>query len=107
VESFDLDAALAEAEAQPSPSPATCGSWASTVCSVETAQTSRTLFIKPIEFHTRPGDICYEPFSGSGTQIIAAERTGRICYAMEMEPRYCDVARARWEAFSGESATRA
>jgi DNA modification methylase len=44
------------------------------------------LFIHPIEFHTRPGDICYEPFSGSGTQLIAAEHTGRICYAMEMEP---------------------
>ena len=64
------------------------------------------LFIRPIEFHTRPGDICYEPFSGSGTQLIAAERTGRLCYAMEMEPRYCDVAKARWEAFSGQKATR-
>jgi DNA modification methylase len=65
------------------------------------------LFIRPIEFHTRPGDICYEPFSGSGTQLIAAERTGRLCYAMEMEPRYCDVAKARWEAFSGQKAIRA
>jgi len=65
------------------------------------------LFVRPIEFHTRPGDVVYEPFSGSGTQLIAAERTGRVCYAMEMEPRYCDVARARWEAFSGEKAKRA
>ncbi len=64
------------------------------------------LFIKPIEFQTRPGDICYEPFSGSGTQMIAAERTGRLCYAMEMEPRYCDVAKARWESFSGQKAVR-
>ena len=64
------------------------------------------LFIRPIEFHTRPGDICYEPFSGSGTQLIAAERTGRLCYAIEMEPRYIDVARARFEAFSGEKAKR-
>src|SRR6266516_4437489 len=64
------------------------------------------LFLKPIEFHTRPGDICYEPFSGSGTQLIAAERTGRVCYAMEQEPIYCDVAVRRWEAFSGEKATR-
>jgi DNA modification methylase len=43
------------------------------------------LFLRPIEFHTRPGDIVYEPFLGSGTQLIAAERTGRICYAMEQE----------------------
>ncbi len=64
------------------------------------------LFVRPIEFHTRPGDICYEPFSGSGTQLIAAERTGRICYAMEQEPIYCDVAVRRWEAFSGERARR-
>jgi DNA modification methylase len=64
------------------------------------------LFLKPIEFHTRPGDIVYEPFSGSGTQLIAAERTGRLCYAMEMEPRYVQVAVARWEAFSGQKAVR-
>jgi DNA modification methylase len=65
------------------------------------------LFVRPIEFHTRPGDICYEPFSGSGTQLIAAERTGRLCYAMEQEPRYVDVARLRWEAFAGQKAVRA
>ena len=52
------------------------------------------------------GDICYEPFLGSGTQIIAAEKLGRRCYAMEQEPLYVDVARYRWEAFSGEKATR-
>ena len=50
------------------------------------------LFIRPIEYHTEPGEIVYEPFSGSGTQIIAAERTGRVCYAVEQEPTYVDVA---------------
>ena len=64
------------------------------------------LFMRPIEFHTEVGDICYEPFSGSGTQIIAAERLGRRCYAMEQEPRFVDVARMRWEAFTGEKAVR-
>ena len=64
------------------------------------------LFIRPIEFHTRSGDIVYEPFLGSGTQLIAAERTGRLCFAMEQEPRYCDVARLRWEAFSGGKAVK-
>ena len=64
------------------------------------------LFIRPIEYHTEPGDIVYEPFSGSGTQIIAAERTGRVCFAMEQEPAYVDVAVKRWEAFTGGAATR-
>lgn len=64
------------------------------------------LFMRPIEFHTEVGDVCYEPFSGSGTQVIAAEKLGRICYAMEQEPQYVDVARLRWEAFSGEKAKR-
>lgn len=63
--------------------------------------------MRPIEFHTEVGDICYEPFLGSGTQIIAAEKLGRRCYAMEKEPLYVDVARFRWEAFSGEKASRA
>ncbi len=64
------------------------------------------LFIRPIEYHTEPGDIVYEPFSGSGTQIIAAERTGRVCFAIEREPSYVDVAVKRWEAFTGGTAYR-
>lgn len=42
------------------------------------------------------GEVCYEPFSGSGTTIIAAELTGRRCYAMEISPKYCDVAVKRY-----------
>jgi DNA modification methylase len=64
------------------------------------------LFMRPIEFHTEVGDICYEPFLGSGTQIIAAERLGRRCFAMEKEPQYVDVAVMRWEAFTDQKATR-
>lgn len=45
-----------------------------------------------------------DPFVGSGTTIIAAEQTGRSCYAMEISPQYCDVAVRRWEAFTGEKA---
>ena len=65
------------------------------------------LFLRPILYHTEPGAVCYEPFSGSGTQVIAAERLGRRCFALEQEPRYVDVAVARWEAFSGEKALKA
>ena len=45
-----------------------------------------------------------DPFLGSGTTIIAAEKLGRRCYAMEIEPRYVDVAIRRWEAFTGKKA---
>ena len=64
------------------------------------------LFLRPIAFHTEAGDICYEPFLGSGTQLIAAEKLGRICYAMEREPQYVDVAVKRWESFTGEQAKK-
>jgi len=47
-----------------------------------------------------------DSFLGSGTAIIAAHRTGRICYGMELDARYCDVVLARWEALSGEQAER-
>jgi DNA modification methylase len=64
------------------------------------------LFARPMRVHTLPGDICLEPFSGSGTQIIAAEKTGRRCYAIEKEPYFCDVAVERWEAWTGRKATK-
>lgn len=51
-----------------------------------------------------PG-VLYEPFSGSGTTIIAAEQLKRRCCAMELEPKYCDVAVARWEKLTGLKAT--
>lgn len=60
-----------------------------------------------IENHTKPGEIMYEPFSGSGSQIIAAEQTARRCFAMELSANYCDVAVRRWQAFTGQRATHA
>lgn len=63
------------------------------------------LFERPMRFHTVPGDVCAEPFSGSGTQFIAAEKTGRRCFGMEIEPRYVDVIVRRWQTFTGQSAT--
>ena len=59
-----------------------------------------------IEAWTAPGEVCYEPFSGSGSQLLAAERLGRRCYGLELSPRYCDVAIARWEQVSGKLAHR-
>lgn len=59
---------------------------------------------KPIENNSSPGQIVYEPFSGSGTTIIAGEQTGRCVYAMELNPAYIDVAVHRWQNFTGEKA---
>ncbi len=59
------------------------------------------LFEIPMRQHTAPGDTCYEPFAGSGTQVIAAERLGRRCLAIEISPRYCDVIVRRWLAYVG------
>jgi DNA modification methylase len=59
---------------------------------------------RPIENNSAPGDAVYEPFSGSGTTIIAAEITGRVCRAIELDARYVDVAVRRWQAFTGKMA---
>lgn len=64
------------------------------------------LFTIPIQYHTTPKAICLEPFCGSGTQIIAAEQTGRRCFAMERAPIFCDVIVKRWEEFTGKKAKR-
>jgi len=53
------------------------------------------------------GDIVLDPFAGSGTTVIAAERAGRRCYGMELEPAYADTIVRRWEAFTGGKARRA
>jgi DNA modification methylase len=64
------------------------------------------LFRRPTEYHTVPGEVVYEPFCGSGTAIIAAEMTGRRCYAIEISAPYCDVAIERWQRFTGLQARR-
>jgi DNA modification methylase len=60
---------------------------------------------RPIENNSNPGQAVYEPFSGSGTTIIAGEMTGRSIYAMELDPKYCDVIVKRWQDFTGHKAT--
>ena len=60
---------------------------------------------RPIENNSVAGNAVYEPFSGSGTTIIAAEQTARRCLAIELNPIYVDVAIRRWEAFTGRKAT--
>ena len=55
---------------------------------------------------TELGQLVVDPFLGSGTAIMAAERTGRTCYGFDLDARYCDVILARYEEFSGETAER-
>jgi DNA modification methylase len=64
------------------------------------------LIRRPIAWHTAPGEFIYEPFAGSGTALIAAEMTGRRCYALELSPAFCDVIVTRWENFTGHKAVR-
>ncbi len=67
---------------------------------------------KPIELlerclhhATSVDQIILDPFLGSGSTLIACEKTTRACYGMELSPGYCDVIVSRWQAFTGQSAT--
>ena len=69
--------------------------------------------MKPVELveralrnSSRPGDIVLDPFGGSGTTLIAAEKSGRVARLMELDPKYADVIVRRWEDFTGRRATR-
>ncbi|MFA5937347.1 MAG: DUF5131 family protein [Candidatus Paceibacterota bacterium] len=68
--------------------------------------------MKPVELpecailnHTDKKDIVVDMFGGSGTTLIAAEKTGRRCYMLELNPIYVQVIIDRWEAFTGNNAT--
>jgi DNA modification methylase len=68
---------------------------------------------KPVELMQRPilnnsqrGEMIYDPFLGSGTTLIAAESAGRICFGLEIDPRYTDLIVRRWQQFIGKPAAR-
>jgi DNA modification methylase len=65
------------------------------------------LYATAIRNHTYPGELCFEPFSGSGTQILACEQLQRNCVAIEVHPPFVQVAIDRWEAFTGKTAVKA
>ena len=64
------------------------------------------VFEIPILNHTTAQDAVYDPFVGSGTTLMAGEKLGRPTYAMDVDPIYVEVARRRWEAFTGQTAVR-
>jgi DNA modification methylase len=55
---------------------------------------------------SRTGEVILDPFVGSGSTLIAAERLGRRCFGIDIDPRYVDVAVRRWEAFTGQAAEK-
>jgi DNA modification methylase len=62
------------------------------------------LMRRPILNHTQPGEVVYDCFLGSGSTLIAAENTGRICYGIDIDARYVDLAILRWQRFTGKEA---
>jgi DNA modification methylase len=62
------------------------------------------LFAIPLRNHTKPTEVCCDPFLGSGSQLIAADQLGRICYGLEISPSYVDVTVKRYIAHKGSDA---
>ena len=67
--------------------------------------------MKPVELVSRAlhnsgrrGEVVLDPFLGSGTTLVAAEQLDRVCYGLELDPRYCDVIVKRWEQLTGKKA---
>jgi len=63
------------------------------------------LMRRPILNHLRRGELVYDPFLGSGTTLAAAELTNRVCFGIELDPKYVDVIIQRWQTLSGKQAT--
>ena len=66
-------------------------------CTPHPTQKPLELFERPVLNHTQPGELVYDPFAGSGTSLIACERHARRCYAIELDPGWCDVIRDRYQ----------
>ena len=60
---------------------------------------------RPMQNNSNPGQAVYDPFLGSGTTLAAAEATERVCYGLELDPKYVDVIVTRWQSFTGKQAT--
>jgi hypothetical protein len=63
------------------------------------------LYRPPLLNHTEPNEVVYDAFLGSGTTLIAAEMNGRVCYGLEIEPKYVDLIVRRWQDYTGRPAT--
>jgi len=63
------------------------------------------LMRRPLLNHTKRGESVYEPFLGSGTCVAAAEISERVCWGIELDPKYVDVVVKRWQGLTGGKAT--
>lgn len=66
--------------------------------------TQKPIALAEFCFELSESKVIYDPFLGSGSTLIACEKTGRKCYGMEIDPKYCDVILTRWEQFTGKTA---
>ena len=64
------------------------------------------LITNEIKISSHKNSICVDLFLGSGSTLIACEKTNRICYGMELDTKYCDVIIERWEQFTGQKAVK-
>lgn len=64
------------------------------------------LWVRPIRNHLVVSESLYDPFAGSGTAVIAAHMTQRRCFAMELDPAYCDLILVRWRDHTGVEPVR-
>jgi DNA modification methylase len=60
------------------------------------------LMCRPVLNHIKRGELVYEPYLGSGTRPTAAEMTDRVCYGLELDPKYVDVVVQQWQTLSGK-----
>ncbi len=63
-----------------------------------------SLMRRPILNHTKRGEGVYDPFLGSGTTLAAAELAERVCYGIELDPKYVDVIVMRWQSLTNQKA---
>ncbi len=62
--------------------------------------------LRPILNNSEKGEMIYDPFGGSGTTLIACEKSSRKCFMMELDPKYIDMIIKRWEDFSGKKSVK-
>jgi DNA modification methylase len=74
-------------------------------CTLHPTMKPVELVAQAIENSSKPGNIVLDSFCGSGSTVIACQKTNRICRAIELDPKYCDVIIQRWQEFTGKSVT--